>query len=262
MAFIDRLRNRFRHPLLREVDILDPQPVTELRRQVILSNPFVRRIYQEWYTNLRDVLPKGPGVVLELGSGAGFLNEYIPGLVTSEIFHCPRVKVILDGQQIPFGDKTLRGIVMSDVLHHLPQPRLFFSEAARCVRYGGVLTVLEPWMTRWSVFIYHHLHHEPMDPEAKHWEFPQTGPLSGANISLPWILFQRDRAQFESEYPAWKIESIQLMMPFRYLVSGGVTLRPFMPLWSYPLWSSVEKLLSPWMDSWAMFAQVTLRKVN
>jgi SAM-dependent methyltransferase len=263
MSAFDRLRGWLRHPSLRGVDDLhDPQRVTGLRLRVIRSNPFLVRLYEDWYARLAGAVPAGAGAVLELGSGAGFLAGSVPGLVTSEIFFCPNVKVILDGQRLPFADGTLRAIVMSDVLHHIPQPRWLFAEAARCVRTGGVVTLVEPWMTRWSLFIYRRLHYEPMDPASVEWEFPPDGPLAGANSSLPWILFQRDRAQFEQEFPQWSIEAVRLLMPFRYVVSGGVSLRPLMPGWSYPLWGGLERLLSPWMGSWAMFAHVTLRRVG
>jgi len=248
------------HPLLRGVDIHDPR-VTDLRGEIIRSNPFVWRIYQESYNRLSSAIPEGPGDLLELGSGAGFLKELIPDLITSEVFYSSSAQVILNGNAIPFHANTLRGIVMSDVLHHVPQPRQFFAEAARCVRPGGVLTVLEPWLTPWSLFVYRHLHHEPVHPEAFDWGFPSTGPLSSANIALPWIIFERDRDQFENEFPCWKIESIRLLMPFRYLVSGGVSLRRLAPIWSYPLWAGLERLFTPWLDKWAMFAQITLRRI-
>jgi SAM-dependent methyltransferase len=135
------------HPLTREMDLDDPR-TTQLRRRIIGEKSFLRRIYQEWYTALAAALPQGRGAILEIGSGAGFLDEYIPGLITSEIFYCPGISAVLDGQQLPFAEGVLRGIVMTDVLHHLPQPRAFLSEAARCVQPGGVLVMIEPWVNR------------------------------------------------------------------------------------------------------------------
>lgn len=255
------LRAWLAHPRLRGLDIDDPQ-TTQLRRQIIRDNRFLRQIYKEWYAALRAVLPDGSGAVLELGSGAGFLDEFIPGLVTSEVFYCASVRVVLDGQQLPFAAGRLRGVVMTDVLHHVPEPPRFFTEAARCVRPGGVLAMIEPWVTPWSRLIYTRLHHEPFRLEAEHWEAPAGGPLSGANGALPWIIFERDHAQFEQEFPEWHLEAIRLMMPFRYLVSGGVSLRPLMPAWSFGAWRNLEQVLTPWMKHWAMFAHSTLRRTS
>ncbi|MBK8443443.1 MAG: hypothetical protein IPL35_08515 [Sphingobacteriales bacterium] len=50
----------------------------------------------------------------------------------------------------------------------------------------------EPANTAWGRFFYQNFHHEPFQPEAASWEIPSTGPLSGANGALPWIIFKRD----------------------------------------------------------------------
>jgi SAM-dependent methyltransferase len=131
------------------------------------------------------------------------------------------IDAVLDGQILPFADNVLRAIVMTDVLHHLPQPRCFFAEATRCVQTGGVIIMIEPWVTPWSRLVYTKLHYEPFRPKTVDWGFPANGPLSGANGALPWILFEQDRARFRQEFPWLRIRSIRLMMPFRYLVSGG-----------------------------------------
>lgn len=245
------------HPLTRGLDIDDPQ-TTMLRRAIIAEKPFLRQVYAEWYAGIAAELPMVPGPVLELGSGAGFLGAVVPGLIATDIFPCPNLDAVADGHGLPVADGSLRAIVMTNVFHHLAQPRRFLAEAARCVRPGGALVMVEPWVTPWSRLIYTRLHHEPFAPELATWEFPSSGPLSGANGALPWIVFQRDRARLAAEFPAWKLRSVDTMMPFRYLLSGGVSLRALMPGWSFGLWSGVERVLEPWMGRLAMFARVVL----
>jgi SAM-dependent methyltransferase len=247
------------HPLTRGLDIDDPR-TTRLRRRILAEKRFLRRIYEEWYKAIAASLPPGEGPVLELGAGAGFLADFVPGLLRSEIFYAPGIDAVLDGLALPFRDRSLRGIAMTNVLHHLPRPLRFFTEAARAVRPGGVVTMIEPWVTPWSRWVYTRLHHEPFLPEARGWEIPAGGPLSGANGALPWILFQRDRERFEREAPGWRVRSIQPMMPFRYLVSGGVSLRGLTPAASYPLWKGLEKMLSPFNSRLAMFAHVVIER--
>lgn len=254
-----KFRDWLAHPLTRGLDIDDPR-TTELRRKIIQEKRFLRRIYEEWYVAIAAALPAGVEPVLELGSGAGFLSDFIPDLIPSEAFHCPGIRIVLDGQQLPFATDVLRGIVMTDVLHHLPDVRRFFLDASRCVRAGGVIVMIEPWVTSWSRLIYGRLHHEPFCPERTKWEFPSGGPLSGANSALAWMIFERDRSQFEREFPEWEILSICLCMPFRYLASGGTSLRGLMPGWSFGLWRRLETLLEPWMSSLAMFAKIVLRR--
>jgi SAM-dependent methyltransferase len=199
--------------------------------------------------------------VLELGSGAGFLDMLIPGLITSEVLRCSGVRVVLDARALPFGERSLRAIVMTDVLHHIPDVRSFFAEAARCVKPGGAMVMVEPWHTRWSRLIYQNLHHEPFLPDQPAWDMPSGGPLSAANGALPWILFSRDRARFESEYPEWHIKSTRIWMPLRYLVSGGVSMRSAMPEWTFELWKHVEQRIYP-ARKWGMFALIVLQRTN
>ncbi len=253
------LRSLLAHPLTVGLNIDDPR-TTQRRREIIQGKGFLRQIYQEWYLAIADALPRNAGPIAELGSGAGFLKDFVPKLITSEIFCCPGIDVVLSGLDLPFAAASLQGLILIDVLHHLPWPRRFFTEAARCVRPGGVILMIEPWVSPWSRLVYTRLHHEPFDPEAKDWEFPASGPLSGANGALPYILFDRDRSQFEREFPMWQIQKINLMMPFRYLVSGGVSMRSLMPGWSFTCWRTLENFLQPFMNRLAMFAYVELQK--
>jgi SAM-dependent methyltransferase len=251
------LRRALAHPLTASLNLDDPT-TTALRKHIIASKPFLRTIYDEWYTTLAGELPAGEGKALEIGSGAGYCSRFIPGLITSEIFVCPDVRVVLDAQRIPFANESLRAIVMTNVLHHMPQVECFFSEACRCLRSGGKILMIEPWMTSWSKLVYRHFHHEPFNPEATNWFFASNGPLSGANGALPWILFVRDREKFESRFPELSIQQIRPSLPFRYLVSGGVGMRSLMPGFTHGIWVGLERLLQSQMSSLGMFAFVAL----
>jgi SAM-dependent methyltransferase len=240
-------------------DADDPQTTIE-QRNIIREKRFLSKIYREWYRHVEAAIPAGPGKVLELGSGAGFLHECFTDVVTSDVLMLPHVQVIADAQKLPFAEGSLKAIVMINVLHHLPRPRQFFQEASRCVRTDGRLIMIEPWVTPWSRVIYRTLHHEPFLPESSTWEFDSEGPLSGANGALPWIVFGRDRARFEREFPMWEIQSIQPGMPFSYLISGGVSFRSFAPGAAYELVRILERIFTPWMNSVAMFANIVLNK--
>jgi len=82
---------------------------------------FLKKIYEKWYDSVSKSLPLNiTGPVLEIGSGGGFLKEFIPGLISSEIFRIPGIEITLDGEKLPFKNASLRGIVMIDVFHHIP----------------------------------------------------------------------------------------------------------------------------------------------
>jgi SAM-dependent methyltransferase len=247
------------HPATRGLDLDDPR-TTALRREVVRSKPFLRKLYREWHLLVRDALPAGPGAVLELGSGAASLTDVIPDAITSEVFACPGVRVVADGCELPFADGTLRAIVLVNVLHHIPRCARFFDEAARCVRPGGRVVAIEPWVTGWSRFVYGRLHHEPFAPEARDWSFPSAGPLSSANGALPWILFERDRPAFEDRHRAWSIRAIEPLMPVSYLLSGGVSLRSLAPGWAYAPVRALERLTGGRRQRAAMFARIVLER--
>jgi SAM-dependent methyltransferase len=247
------------HPLTKGLDIDSPE-TTARRIELIRQKPFLGRIYEEWYRSIAAQLPDCEGQVLELGTGAGFMKKYIPGLVTSDVFPIPGVDLILSAEQLPFPDESLRGIVMTNVFHHFAAPQTFLDEADRCVRHGGRIVMLEPWNTAWSRLVYTRLHHEPFQPDAPDWGFAGNGPLSDANGALPWIIFQRDQERFLHEYPKWRIRRIRPTMPFRYLASGGVSMRSFMPGWAFMPWKVFETSLRPIMRLLGMFAYITLEK--
>jgi len=247
------------HPLTRGLDI-DEARSTLLRRRIIKEKAFLHKIYLEWYHWIVKSLPAGDEPVLELGSGGGFLSEIVADVITSDVFSLPNVAVALDAHYLPFKSNSLRAIAMVNVLHHLSRSPCFFHEAMRCVRKDGRVLLIEPWVTPWSAWVFRNLHHEPFDPNATDWEFTSTGPLSGANEALPWILFHRDRDLFEQQFPEWRIQTLEVFMPFRYIVAGGVSFRSLVPGAAFRTLTLMEGLFKRWMDLLGMFCKIVLVK--
>jgi hypothetical protein len=77
---------------------------------------------------------------------------------------------------------------------------------------------------------------------------------------LPWIIFERDRHRFEQKFSALRIQRVQPLMPFRYLFSGGVSMRQLLPSFLDPVCASIERGLQPWMKRWAMFVFVAVSR--
>ena len=255
------LKKILAHPLTRNLNLDDPR-TTVLRQRIIRENKFLEKLYLEWYESIVKSLPDTVGPIVELGAGAGFMKEYIPELIPSDKLIVPEISISLDAHQLPFNKDSLRAIVMIDVLHHLSRPRIFFSDVARCLRTGGAAIMIEPWVTLWSKLVYGKLHHEPFDPDISDWGFPERGPLSGANSAMPWIIFERDLQIFVKEFSQLRVNSIKLLTPFRYFLSGGVSFRPLMPAWSFDIFRGFENILKPWFRHLAMFAQIKIVKVK
>lgn len=237
---------------------VDDPSVTYKRRETIRSKPFLHGIYKEWYDMQVAQFPLVSGEILEIGSGAGFLQELYPQIISSEVFYCPFVQAVMDGMELPFPKASLCAVVMTDVFHHIPDVERFLGETLRTLTPGGRIIMIEPWVSGWSRWVMDHFHSEPMDVDMETWQFPSTGPLSGSNQALPWIVFERDREIFTRKFPDLEILRVQPFMPFRYLLSGGVSSRALAPSWSNRIWRGFEKSFDP--KKWAMFALIVIQK--
>ena len=246
------------HPETRSLDIDDPA-LTKKRRELIKKKTFLVCIYKEWYAKIIKGLTE-KGHVLELGSGGGFLSEHIPGLITSEVIETEGVDRVVDACQMPFDNASLDAIVMTDVFHHIPDIEKFLSEAVRVLKHGGKLVMIEPWLSSWSKWIYSNLHSEPFEVTGGWRLADYKGPLSSANGALPWIVFERDLKKLNLTYPEVVNKNIELMMPFSYLISGGVSMRSLLPGLLYKLVRFLEGCLN--QKKWAMFAYIEIEIVK
>lgn len=81
------------------MDVDDPQ-TTNRRRSIIQSKLFLKKIYQEWSQQIRENIPGGGGCIVELGSGAGFMKECIPEVITTDVLDIEGVdlKLAEDGK--------------------------------------------------------------------------------------------------------------------------------------------------------------------
>ena len=228
--------------------------------EMLGKKKFLRRLYVDFYRMLQAAVDGTEGrVIVELGSGGGFIQEIIPNAITSDILPLPTVDKVFSACQMPFENGTVDGIVMINVLHHIPEVRLFFREVVRCLKSGGRIAMIEPANTLWGKFIYTHFHHEIFDPQGG-WTFASEGPLSSANGALPWILFHRDRALFQKEFPELSLVQTRYHTPLRYLLSGGFTLPAMVPSWTYPAIKGLETILSPLNSQIGLFESIVLSR--
>lgn len=240
---------------------LDSPEATIQHAELIRKKRLLRDIYQEHYEFFARELSAAPeGVVLELGSGGGFLKQVIPGAVTSDVVAVPTADMVLSALSLPFPDTSLRGVVMMNVLHHLQDVELFFDEVQRCLKPGGRVVMVEPANTLFSNFIYRNFHHEPFEPKQEGWKLPPGGRMSSANDALPWMIFCRDRARFEAQYPELRVDRVDTCLPFRYILSGGVSKPQILPNFCNPLLKAFEFALTPLNPLLALFMRVTLTR--
>jgi len=247
-------------PETRCIKDLDDPAATLVHSEVIQKKLFLKKIYIDFYTRFRKAIHKPEGKVLvELGSGGGFIKKVIDNVITSDVIELPNVDKVFSASDMPFEDASVDAFFMFDVFHHIAEPSAFFKEAIRCLRSCGKIVMIEPANTLWARFIYKNFHHELFDTQAG-WGLEKSGPLSQGNGALAWIIFSRDRKTLESEFPSLRIVRMRNHTPLRYLLSGGLTLRQLVPSFSYPVVKAIECLLSP-VNSWlGMFQTIELEK--
>jgi len=250
-------------PEVLEIKDLDEPENIHLLRQIIKRKPFLFKTYKIFYRDLIDKIKDAPsdGSLVELGSGASFLKQEVPYLITSDVLPYAGVDRVFSALDMPMGTNSVSAFVMVDVLHHIKDSRIFFREVDRCLKIGGKMVMIEPANTGWSRFIYKNFHHEPFNTRGT-WGFEEGGPLSGANMAIPWIIFCRDRQQFEQEFAQFRIRSISCHTPLRYLLSGGLSVRQLVPSWFYQFIQVVEWLLSPINRYVGLFMTIEIEKVK
>jgi SAM-dependent methyltransferase len=248
-------------PETRHIKDLDSPATTLLHAQIVKNKPFLRKLYTDFYKELEKAIGRTDGKMLvELGSGGGFIKEIIPNVITSDILELPNVDKVFSATEMPFEDGSVGAFLMIDVLHHITEPKAFFAEAIRSLDVTGKIAMIEPANTLWARFIYSNFHHELFETQAD-WSLQAGGPLSTANGALPWIIFSRDRQIFEQQFPSLRIKAMRNHTPFRYPLSGGLSYRQLVPSFTYQLVKAAEFTLSP-VNNWlGMFQTIVLEKV-
>lgn len=238
---------------------LDAPERTILHREILLKKKFMRELYREWYLYFKKSLTDIPkGKVIEIGSGGGFLKEIIPEVITSDVMLLSTNDMVFSALDMPFANSELSAILMVDTFHHLPDCAQFLREAERVLADKGKIVMIEPANSFWGQFIYKNFHHEPFNPKGD-WTFPTSGPLSGANGALPWIVFKRDKDKFAELFPNLKIVRMRNQTPLRYLLSGGFTLKQLLPDFMYCPIKWIEKIFSP-LQAFSMFTTIEIVK--
>jgi SAM-dependent methyltransferase len=229
----------------------DPARYDELRRR-IRGKYAVDALYREVYARYAACLARGPaaGGVLEIGSGAGFARELVPGLIASDILPYAGLDLVLDARRLPFTSGSLRAILMFNVFHHIPDVGAMLGECERVLAPGGRMLIVDEHPGVIGGPVLRCIHHEPYDPRAAEWTFASTGPLSGANGALCWMVFRRDRATFERRFPGLAIARYAPHTPLRYWLAGGLKAWTLLPRALYGAATALDRRLAAvWPDT-------------
>lgn len=243
-------------------DLNSPDRYEEIRR-IVRKKGALRRLYLETYQKYLNCLSRctPDGIVLEIGSGAGFAKEIIPQIMTSDVVSYPGVDLILDATKINFPDNSLSCICMFNVLHHIPNTPAFFNEALRCLAPGGRVCMVEPYPGWIGAWIYQYLHHEDYDPLVESWEFNSKGPVSDGNNALPYVIFQRDIEKFKQQFSSFSIVNFNPHTPLRYWLTGGLKSWSLLPTWAFSFFTWADQKLINISPKFGSFVDIELVKI-
>lgn len=201
-------------------------------RARIRRNAFLEELHYDAYRRLLEAVPpdRFPRL-LEIGSGGGFLREVAPHVITSDCLAAPGIDRVIDACQLgtAFAPSELDAICAYNVFHHLSDPASFLRGAAKVLRPGGRIALIEPWFTPIGQWIWRLLHHEPFASDPEHWGVIGEGRLDGANTRLPTSVFRDSDARFAREFPGLSIEQREPFQKGLYLLSGGLRLNTRIP---------------------------------
>lgn len=260
------VRDWLAEPRLRDVDV-DGDERIELHREILLGKPLLREVFEEFYrlcVALDEEHFAGRGSRVELGAGTSLFKALYPEIISTDIKAAPHLDVVVDAQAMPFPDCSVRAFYAINCFHHLPAPRKFFAEAGRALAAGGGCVIVEPYhgfaASRFYERVFDTEHFDKSQPA---WEQDgdAMGAMRGANQALSYIIFLRDRREFERQFPELEIVLQRPLRNYlRYLLSGGLNFRQLAPAFAAPLIRLGESALAPLETSLALHHVVVLRK--
>jgi SAM-dependent methyltransferase len=191
-------------------------------RSVWDRKPVLRVVYDDLFRRIASACV--PGVTLEIGGGSGNLKERLPHVFASDIQFAPWLDVVADAQRLPLPDGALSNMVMVDVLHHIEYPLVFFREAARALRPGGRIVMIEPAITPVSGVFYRLMHEERVDmrddPLALGEPHAGRDPYD-SNQAIPTLIATSHRERFHNAVPSLQIVDVKWFSLAVYPLSGG-----------------------------------------
>ena len=238
-------------------------------RERLSHNPNLLYWYRELYREqFRDSPEPERLKILEIGSGVSPLTRFYPNVVTSDILELDYLDHVFDCHEIDqvsaLADESFDVITLTNVLHHLRSPLEFLTRAAPKLKHGGKIIATEPYFSFLSTPIFRYLHHEAVDFSIDAPALADVrGPLTTANIALPWLIFFKHPRWSDSLLAEFRFDETSLR-PFSsisYMITGGISRKLPVPGFIYQPLFRLDLLLSRMFPRFfASFFTITLTR--
>jgi len=253
-------------PLLKDMDV-DGASRLELHQKMLAKKRMLREVFTEFHHLFKKLDQRyfsGIGAEIELGAGVSPMRDSYPNVLATDIVPAPHLDKVLNAEAMDLADNSVRAIYGQNCFHHFPHPDKFLSELERVLVPGGGFILLDPYYGPFASLLYKRLFRtEGFDKAYPSWETPVSGPMNGANQALSYIVFVRDRKEFERKHPSLKIVHEQRVGNYlKYVISGGLNFRQLLPDCMTGVVNVMEKLLWPFNRWFALHHVIVIRKNN
>ncbi|MGZ4049862.1 MAG: methyltransferase domain-containing protein, partial [Bacteroidia bacterium] len=198
----------------------------------------------------------------EIGAGVSFFKKKYPEIISTDIKKADNLDMVVDAQNMPFENNSVRAIYGINCFHHFPNPNLFFNELERVLDKGCGCVLIDPYYGFVSKRFYKKIFDtETFDMAQKEWVNESLGFMNGANQALSYIVFVRDKKIFEEKYPNLEIVIQKPLNNYmRYLLSGGLNFRQILPSFFSPIIKFFELIFMPFNSIFALHHIIVIRK--
>lgn len=233
--------------------------------KILARKPMLQDVFNSFhhaFDRLDRRFLSAAGLRVELGAGVAPIRDSYPDVLATDLVAGPHLDRVINAEQMDFPDQSVRVIFGQNCFHHFPHPDRFFNELNRVLPDGGGCILLEPYYGPAAAFTFKRLFStEGYDKQYSAWDTPSTGPMNGANQALSYIVFKRDRAEFQQKYPKLKIVHHEVCNNYLpYLFSGGLNFRQLWPDKALPVLSAFQFALKPFSRLLGLHHIIVLRK--
>jgi SAM-dependent methyltransferase len=267
MSLFKKIRNYLQEPRLKGVDP-DSDEMLVIHSKVLYEKPMMRDVFAEFYDKCIALDNKyfgtGKGKRIEIGAGVSFFKKKYPEIISTDVKKAENLDMVVDAQNMPFENESIRGVYGINCFHHFPDPDKFFKELERVLEKGCGCVLIDPYYGTIARRFYKKIFdQETFDMTQKEWSNSALGFMNGANQALSYIVFIRDRKEFEKRYPGLEIVYQKPLNNYmRYLLSGGLNFRQVLASFFSPVIRFFEFIFMPVNRIFALHHIIVIRRKN